>query len=332
MQIEPRPIDDAEVQSLIDEVQLEYVRRYGGPDHTSLHPEEFTPPHGVFLLARGGGAPAGIGGWRARDSAHPGLRDGDAEIKRMYVREGARRRGVARRILAELERTAVEAGRRRMVLETGTEQPEALAMYAAAGYEPLPERFGKYAYSASSLYFFKDLALPGDDAPRVRPALAAELPVLQDIERAAGRAFADLGMDAVAADPPPTLEELHEYVTGGRAWVCLDGHDRPVAYLLADVVDGTAHIEQVSVHPDHARRGLGRALIDHLAGWARVRELPALTLTTFADVPWNGPYYRRLGFRYLRDDELGPGLRQIRRDEAAGGMDRWPRAAMRREL
>ncbi|AXY53321.1 GNAT family N-acetyltransferase [Rhodococcus ruber] len=331
MHIEPRSLDDAAVHSLVDEVQLEYVRRYGGPDHTLLHPQEFDPPHGIFLLASLDDVPAGIGGWRARNSAHPGLRDGDAEIKRMYVRAGLRRRGVARRILAELERTAAEAGRRRMVLETGTEQPEALAMYAAAGYVPLAERFGEYACSDSSLYFAKDLP-PQDAAHRIRPATAADLPLLQDIERAAGRALTELGMDAVADDAPPTLAELREYVTAGRVWVGTDGDDRPVAYLLAEIVDGTAHVAQVSVYPEHARRGLGRVLIDHLATWARVRALPALTLTTFVDVPWNGPYYRRLGFEFVRDDDLGPGLRRIRREEAARGLDRWPRAVMRRGL
>ncbi len=94
-------------------------------------------------------------------------------------------------------------------------------------------------------------------------------------------------------------------------------------------MDGALHIEQVSVHPEHARRGLGRALIDHLAAHT---DAPALTLTTFADVPWNAPYYERCGFRRLPVGELTPGLREIRRQEAAHGLDRWPRICMRRDL
>lgn len=323
MQIEPRPLDDPDVQVLIDEVQREYVRRYGGPDHTELRPAEFTPPGGVFLLAHTGGRPVGIGGWRARDASPHGLRDGDAEIKRMYVRADARRRGIARRLLASLERTAADAGRRRMVLETGTAQPEAVAMYAAAGYAPMTERFGLYADTPESLYFGKDL-------PPIRQAAAPDLPRLQDIERAAGRAFAEIGMTAVADDEPPSLDELRAHL--GRCWVWCDDTDRPVAYLMADVVDGAAHIEQVSVDPAHARRGVGRALIDHAAGWARDRGYTAVTLTTFRDVAWNAPYYTRLGFDVLAGAELTTTLRALLHEEARNGLAQWPRVAMRRTL
>jgi N-acetylglutamate synthase-like GNAT family acetyltransferase len=105
-----------------------------------------------------------------------------------------------------------------------------------------------------------------------------------------------------------------------------------VGYLLADPLDGNAHIEQVSVHPDHGRRGLGRSLVEHLAAWANERGMPALTLTTFADVPWNAPYYERCGFKRLSQDELTPGLRDKQEHEAARGLDRWPRVCMRRAL
>ena len=106
----------------------------------------------------------------------------------------------------------------------------------------------------------------------------------------------------------------------------------PVAYLIALPVDGCLHIEQVSVHPDHARRGLGRQLIEHTALAATNRGFPALTLTTFVDVAWNGPYYVRCGFRYLTRAEETPGLRDVRAHEASLGLDAWPRACMRREL
>jgi GNAT superfamily N-acetyltransferase len=125
---------------------------------------------------------------------------------------------------------------------------------------------------------------------------------------------------------------LRGFQQDGRAWVYVDGADRPVAYLIASVVDDCAHVEQVSVHPDHARKRIGRALIDHLAGWARSRGASALTLTTFTEVAWNGPYYERLGFRRLSDAELSTGLRELRRAEAARGLDRWPRACLRRPL
>ncbi len=97
------------------------------------------------------------GGWRARRSGDdPALRDGDAEIKRMYVAPAHRGRGIARALLAELERAAVAAGCRRAVLETGTRQPEAIALYLSEGYAPMA-KFGTYRDEPGSRCFAKSL-------------------------------------------------------------------------------------------------------------------------------------------------------------------------------
>ena len=163
-------------------------------------------------------------------------------------------------------------------------------------------------------------------------ASSQELPILQDIERAAGRVFRTVGMPEIADDAPPSLDDLAAYQRAGQAWVVADTADVPVAYLIADLVDGNLHVEQVSVHPDHARRGLGRQLLEHLAEQAVAAGIPALTLTTFATVPWNAPYYLRCGFRVCPEHELTPGLRAIREREASHGLDRWLRVAMRRDV
>ncbi|MGW0708240.1 GNAT family N-acetyltransferase [Streptomyces sp. NPDC002643] len=167
---------------------------------------------------------------------------------------------------------------------------------------------------------------------RIRAVHLDELPVLQDIERAAGQCFRDIGMLEIAEDEPLPLDELARYHHSGLAWAAVDDADCPVAYLIADRVDGNLHVEQVSVHPDSARRGVGRSLLDHLATEATNEGAPALTLTTFTQVPWNAPYYARCGFQLMDDSELTPGLRKIREREAAHGLDRWPRACMRRPL
>jgi ribosomal protein S18 acetylase RimI-like enzyme len=167
---------------------------------------------------------------------------------------------------------------------------------------------------------------------QIRPVRQAELPVLQDIECAAGRWFFDIGMPEIAEDGPLPLGVLARYRHAGRAWVAADPEDLPVGYLIADIVDGNLHIEQVSVHPRSARRRVGRRLLDYLADQATATGIPALTLTTFTDVPWNAPYYIRCGFTTLDENDLTPGLRAIRRREAAHGLDRWPRVCMRRDL
>jgi ribosomal protein S18 acetylase RimI-like enzyme len=167
---------------------------------------------------------------------------------------------------------------------------------------------------------------------RIRTVREEELPLLREIERAAGECFRDVGMPEIADDEPFPVEVLAAYRRSGLAWVAADDGDRPVGYLIAEVVDDAMHVEQVSVHPSCARRGIGRSLLGHLADVATSAGLPALTLTTFAEVPWNAPYYERCGFRRLDEGALPPGLREIRRREAAYGLDRWPRVCMRREL
>jgi len=166
----------------------------------------------------------------------------------------------------------------------------------------------------------------------IRPARAGDLVRLRAVERAAGGVFRDIGMGPVTDDEPLTVSDLAGYQQDGRAWVAVDEQDRPVAYLLIDRVDNGAHVEQVSVHPDHARQGVGLALIDTAVIWAARHNLAALTLTTFREVPWNAPYYTRVGFRVMTEDQMTSSLCRIREHEAARGLARWPRVTMRRPI
>lgn len=176
----------------------------------------------------------------------------------------------------------------------------------------------------------------------IRPPRADELERLRDIERAAGRLFADVGMPEIAADEPASLTVLERYRTAGWAWVVTEdsaADDVAVGYVIVDVLADpgggrgpAAHVEQVSVDPAVGGRRLGRRLLDHVADEARRRGFGAMTLTTFRDVPWNAPLYERCGFRVLSDDELGAGLRRVRDDETGHGLDPARRVCMRREL
>jgi GNAT superfamily N-acetyltransferase len=157
--IEPRHYDDPDVVRMVADVQAEYVRRYGGPDSAVVEPGEFSPPEGLFLVGLLDGVPIAMGGWRRRGPA-------EAEIKRMYVSSTARRQGIARRMLAELERTAAAAGITHVVLNTGPSQPEAIALYRLSGYAPVPG-FGYYACHPEALFFGKMLAAEQQEA---RPA------------------------------------------------------------------------------------------------------------------------------------------------------------------
>ncbi len=166
----------------------------------------------------------------------------------------------------------------------------------------------------------------------VRASRSDDGPALRRIEQEAGERFREVGLGAVADDEPASVDELGAYALDGRSWVAVDHADRPVGYVLVELVDGDAHIEQVSVAPDHQGQGVGRALLDRVRAWAVEHDCGALTLTTFDQVPWNRPLYEHLGFTVLTDDELGPGLRAVRDAEAAHGLDPATRVAMRLPL
>jgi GNAT superfamily N-acetyltransferase len=151
------PYDDPLAQYLVERVQQEYVVRYGGPDAAVVDPAEFLPPDGLFLVAEVEGVPAGCGAWRA-------LPSGEAEIKRVYVEPAFRRLGLARLIVAALEDGARRAGRGSVVLNTGQEQPEALALYAQLGYSAVAG-YGIYACSPGAVFLGRDLVAGSGTGP-----------------------------------------------------------------------------------------------------------------------------------------------------------------------
>ena len=169
-------------------------------------------------------------------------------------------------------------------------------------------------------------------AYRIRPGRPDEVEAVRAVEVAAASLFRSVGLPQIAALDPAEPEEVLRRAREGRLWVVADTADRPVAFALVSVIDDTLHVEELDVHPDHARRGLGAALLDRLETVAREWRLPELTLSTFRDVPWNAPYYARLGFVPMADEDLGPGLAAIRDMIAAKGIDIIPRLFMRRPV
>ncbi len=158
MTIKQLHYDHPDAQLLMEQVQGEYVTRYGGRDGARMATEEFDPPHGVFVVAYDGDKPVAVGGWRRHDpDAYGGLPGRHpAEIKRMYVAASERGRGLARDVLAYLEDNAREAGVDWLVLETGQRQPEAVALYRSSGYVDVPH-FGTYADAPMAVHLGKQL-------------------------------------------------------------------------------------------------------------------------------------------------------------------------------
>lgn len=165
----------------------------------------------------------------------------------------------------------------------------------------------------------------------IRPARVRDAASLGDVERAAAELFAPYGLAELFSETSP-VEKLEAAARDGRLWVAVDAGGTIVGFALATVVGGNAHLDEIDVHPAHGRRGIGRALIDAVIAWARLRRHRALTLNTMRDVPWNAPYYERLGFVVLRDEDLPTALAELRRLEVEHGLPGERRVSMRLEL
>lgn len=146
------PFADPVARSLVAAAMAELSARYGGDgDSTPVGEGDFDPPRGAFLVALAGGVPVACAGWRSHGD--DGLA---AELKRMFTAPQARGRGVARRLLTAVEDSARGYGRKKLILETGDRQPEAIALYQSAGYERI-EDFGFYRGHPGVLSFSRDL-------------------------------------------------------------------------------------------------------------------------------------------------------------------------------
>jgi GNAT superfamily N-acetyltransferase len=166
----------------------------------------------------------------------------------------------------------------------------------------------------------------------IRLARDDDLSALPDIERAANALFADYGLAEQLSDILTPIESLREGINAHRLWVAVDETDRPVGFALASIVGDNAHLDELDVHPTHGRRGLGAALVAAVCDWAKASGYRAITLTTLRHVPWNTPWYQRLGFRILEDDKLTTALRDLLHEEIQRGLPADQRVAMRREL
>jgi len=170
------------------------------------------------------------------------------------------------------------------------------------------------------------------DAYPIRLARPDEVVRLREIEDEAGTIFAGLGLIDEALDVSFPLEDLARLVAMGQVWVGCRDDDLPVGVVIASVLGGVAYVEEMDVVPAHGRHGLGARLLATVCSWAEAQGHPAVTLSTFRDVAWNGPFYRKQGFRDLQPVEWTAGMSAIRAKEARHGLRVQARVFMRREL
>jgi putative acetyltransferase len=162
----------------------------------------------------------------------------------------------------------------------------------------------------------------------IATARPADLPLLPAIELAAARLLFGRAPEAVLTEVT-SQAILRKAQSLGRLWVAL-ADDVPVGFAHVEILEaGSAHLEEIDVHPDHGRRGVGTMLVQTVCAWAAATGYGSVTLSTFRDVPWNMRFYARLGFEVIPADSLTPALRAVVENEKRRGLDSTRRVAMR---
>ncbi len=183
----------------------------------------------------------------------------------------------------------------------------------------------------------------------IRLADLGDVAALPGIERAAARLFVDVGYPNLADRQVTGLSVLIAAQREERLWVALAGaaerpsarrpwasgddpEESPVGFAFTSLVDGQPHLQEMDVHPEHGQRGLGRSLVNRVLDQAREQGYSRVTLTTFRAIPWNAPFYRKLGFRELAAGRMGPDLEALVEEESNQGLPTEDRVVLIHDL
>ena len=166
----------------------------------------------------------------------------------------------------------------------------------------------------------------------IRAARPDDLEALREVERAATTLFSNTPHREAVEGDATTIDDFAAAQAAGHLLVAAERDGAPVGFAFVEVVAGCAHLDELDVHPDHGRRGLGAALVEALCRWAREAGYPAVTLTTYRDVPWTEPFYARRDFEVVPPESLHPEQRALVDAEARRGLHPDKRSFMRRRL
>jgi GNAT superfamily N-acetyltransferase len=166
----------------------------------------------------------------------------------------------------------------------------------------------------------------------IRSARIEELPQLSKIEQAAAIWFRDTPYAFLADGEPLPIEFIQQRFQAGQVWVAVDRDDIVIGFTITREVDRTLYLQEIDIAPEHGQRGIGRALIQTVQTWGSRSGYAVMSLSTFRDLPWNAPFYAKLGFRILDAAELTPGFQQIRQQERKAGLPIADRVIMHCDL
>jgi len=168
---------------------------------------------------------------------------------------------------------------------------------------------------------------------RLRKATQADAEIFAELEQSAGLSFrADREIAWLADADNLPVERYREIIAEGWSWIAEGGRAQPVAFAAATLEGEELHIWEFNVHIECQRRGIGRGLLQRFISEAAAARIPAMTLTTFRDVPWNAPFYRSMGFEMVAPEQFAPRLTGLLTAEARKGLPAERRCAMRRKL
>ncbi len=158
------------------------------------------------------------------------------------------------------------------------------------------------------------------------------LTAIPAIELAASAMFSEADLPLHIRYRVTDKDLLHEAQRDSRLWVALTDERIPVGFAMTDIIDGVAHLDEMDVIPAFGRQGIGTRLLDTIIKWARDSHFPSLTLVTFRHLPWNAPFYKKMGFESIADCEIGAGLAGLLQEEGNAGIDLAKRVCMKLDL
>jgi GNAT superfamily N-acetyltransferase len=157
----------------------------------------------------------------------------------------------------------------------------------------------------------------------VRDALIEDLPALAAVELQAATRFESESVVSGLGKRTVPMQEFEAALEARTLWVATNEDRKVVGFLLAERLDNDLHVSEMSVVPSCGRQGIGAALLEAASRHAHETGSLRLSLTTFAAVPWNGPFYAKHGFREMTESEIGEGLAaRMRHEETLGLINR----------
>ncbi|MDJ0570450.1 MAG: GNAT family N-acetyltransferase [Pleurocapsa sp. MO_192.B19] len=167
---------------------------------------------------------------------------------------------------------------------------------------------------------------------RIRLAKFTELSLLNKLENEAAIIFKNTKYALEINQAPLSLELLQRQQKQDLVWVAANEQDRLVGFAVVLIIDKSPHLHELSVIPEYSRQGIGTKLVHQITTWAKGANFTRVTLSTFRDIPWNAPFYRKLGFSKIKPSEIKPGLENVRNQEADAGLPIHERILMTLQL